>query len=313
VQIADILHGRDDRLVVIAGPCSIHDPSSALAYAGRLADQAALHRGELVVVMRTYFEKPRTLLGWKGYLNDPDLDGRCDVSRGIELSRGLLCAIGELGLPCASELLDPIATPYLEELLSWAAVGARTATSQIHRELASGLTLPVGIKNTPDGDIGAGVEGALAARSPHTRLAIDASGRAAVSRSNGNPDAHVVLRGGGGRTNHGPEDVKRAAGLAAPLGLAKPLMVDCSHANCRKDHRRQPGVCRQVLTQVAAGQHPIAGLMLESHLEEGRQRHTRAERPSAGQSITDPCIGWKQTEALLAQAAAAVRSARTGR
>jgi 3-deoxy-7-phosphoheptulonate synthase len=310
-EIADVLHGRDrERLVVVVGPCSIHDPQSAIEYARRLATAAARHKRDLVVVMRTYFEKPRSVLGWKGLLNDPDLDGSCDTARGIELSRALLVEIGALGLPCASELLDPIAAPYLEDLLAWAAIGARTATSQTHRELASRLPMPVGFKNGPDGDIASGIHGAVSARSPHTSLAVDHTGRAGRSESAGNPDAHLVLRGGGGRSNHGAESVAAAAMQARSLTLARPLFVDCSHANSGNDHERQPDVCREVLAQVAHGQKSIAGLMLEGHLEPGRQVWETGQRALPRRSITDACMGWQQTEDLLAEAAASVQRAR---
>jgi 3-deoxy-7-phosphoheptulonate synthase len=306
-EISDVLRGRDrSRLVAIVGPCSIHDADSALEYARRLAGAARRHRHELVVVMRTYFEKPRSVLGWKGYLNDPDLDGGCDARRGIALSRELLLAVGELGLPCASEVLDPIACRYLEDLLSWTAIGARTAESQIHRELASGLAAPVGIKNGLDGNIDSAVHAAVAAASPHTSLALDDSGRAIAVRTAGNPGAHVVLRGGRRGPNHDPGSVAAAALGAASLGLERPVFIDCSHGNSGKDHRRQAGVCREVLAQIRGGQTAIGGLLLESHLMPGRQRWETGQAAAPDQSITDACMGWDETEALLAEIAAGV-------
>jgi 3-deoxy-7-phosphoheptulonate synthase len=310
-EISDVLRGHDpSRLVVVVGPCSIHDPESAVEYARRLAGEAAEHRDELVLVMRTYLEKPRSLLGWKGYLNDPDLDGSCDAARGIELSRELLLAVGELGLPCASELLDPIAARYLEDLLSWTAIGARTAESQIHRELASGLRCPVGIKNGLDGDLTSAVHGALAAASPHTSLALDDAGRAVAVRSEGNPGAHVVLRGGREGSNHDPNSVAAAARGVEPLGLQRPVFVDCSHGNSARDHRRQASVCREVLEQLRGGQTDIGGLLLESHLEPGRQEWAPGQAARPNQSITDACMGWDETGALLGEIATSVRLAR---
>lgn len=307
--IADVLHGRDaQRLVVVAGPCSVHDRDGALAYAHRLAAAASWHRRELVVVMRAYVEKPRSGPGWKGFLNDPDLDGRCDARTGLVRSRELLLAIAGLGLPCASELLDPIAFRYLEDLLAWSTLGARTAASQPHRELASALPLPIGVKNPLDGDVGVAVEGAAAAHRPQRFLGIDACGRAASVRSPGNPDAHVVLRGGRDGANHGARAVAAAAALAEPLGLARPLFVDCSHANSGKDHARQPRVCRELLAQVRDGRREIAGLLLESHLEPGRQDLEPGRRPHPARSITDACIGWEDTARLLDEAAEAVRA-----
>jgi 3-deoxy-7-phosphoheptulonate synthase len=308
--IRDVLHGRDPRrLVVVVGPCSIHDPELALEYAERLRPLARELEGELVVVMRTYFEKPRTALGWKGFLNDPRLDGSCDVAEGIRRARALLLELGERGLACATELLDPITPQYLADLISWAAIGARTSESQTHREMASGLSMPVGFKNGTDGYLDAAAHALAAARQRHAFLGVDLYGRAAVVHTRGNPDGHLVLRGGRGGPNHGPEHVARAAALGRAQGIARPVMVDCSHGNSERDPRRQAEVCRAVLAQVRAGERALMGLLLESHLEEGSQPFAPGRPLARGVSITDPCIGMAETEPLLREIAAAVRAA----
>ena len=304
------IHGRDPRLVVIAGPCSIHDPEAALDYAARLAAFASEVAGELVLVMRTYFEKPRTTVGWKGLINDPHLDGSCDVIAGLEIARRLLLRINELGVPCASEVLDPFTPQFTADLLAWASIGARTSESQTHRELASGLSTPIGFKNATSGDLDSARNAMVSAAHPHSFLGIDAEGRSAVVSTMGNPDRHMVLRGGGGRPNHGREDVVRALALVAELGLARPVMVDCSHDNSAKDHTRQGATCREVLAQVRDGQAGILGLLLESNLEPGRQSWRPGAKLRRGVSITDACIGWDETAELLREAAGAVRTAR---
>jgi 3-deoxy-7-phosphoheptulonate synthase len=304
------IHGRDARLVVIAGPCSIHDPDAALDYAARLRGLADELAGELLVVMRTYFEKPRTTVGWKGLINDPHLDGSCDVVAGLEIARRLLLRIDELGVPCASEVLDPFTPQFTADLLAWAAIGARTSESQTHRELASGLSTPIGFKNATSGDLEAARNAMVSAGHPHSFLGIDAEGRSAVVSTTGNPDCHVVLRGGGGRTNHGREDVARALALVADLDVARPVMVDCSHDNSAKDHMRQGAACREVLAQVRDGRTGILGLLLESNLEPGRQAWKPGAALRRGVSITDACIGWEETVELLREAAACVRAAR---
>lgn len=306
--IRDLIHGRETkRLLVIAGPCSIHDRDEALEYAGRLRRVAGSVDETLVIVMRTYFEKPRTTTGWKGFINDPHLDGSCDVAAGIELARGLLLALNEMGMPCASELLDLIAARYVADLLSWACIGARTSESQPHRQLASGLSLPVGFKNATHGGIEAAVNAMTAAGQPHSFLGIGPEGSPAVVRTRGNPDRHVVLRGGGGRPNFGPAHVAEAAALAAHQGIARPVMVDCSHGNSGKDHTRQASVCREVLKQVRGGDRRIMGLMLESNLRGGRQSWKLGTAPRRGVSITDACMGWGETEDLLHEIAEAVK------
>jgi 3-deoxy-7-phosphoheptulonate synthase len=309
--IRDILYGRDPRrLVAVVGPCSIHDPDQAMEYALRLARLARETHGQLVVVMRTYFEKPRTAVGWKGLINDPDLDGSCDGARGLERARRLLLDINALGLACAAEVLDPMTVPYLEDLLSWACIGARTSESQIHRELASRLPMPVGFKNRTDGNLKTAQDALVTARRPHTFFGIDDDGRPALHRSPGNPDAHLVLRGGGGVPNHDPEVVAWAATRARQLGLVRPVWVDCSHGNSNQNHLLQGSVCRHVLDQVRGGHQVIGGLMLESFLEAGSQPFAPGAELRRGVSITDDCIDWNETEELLRAATRAVSGAR---
>ena len=305
-SIRDLLSGRDPRLLVVVGPCSIHDPVAALDYARRLARVAAATRDALFLVMRTYFEKPRTRVGWPGLMKDPDLDGSGDAARGIALARRLLVAINELGVPCGSELVDPSTHHYLDDLLAWAAIGARTSESQIHREMASGLPLPVGFKNGTDGRLDVALNGVLAARQPHHAIGLDAEGELVVRRTAGNPDAHLVLRGGDSGPNYSRDVVARAAGHPAVLPLQRPVLVDCSHGNSGRDPARQPDVLADVIRQVQSGQEGLLGVMLESHVRPGRQ-DWRPDRPLAyGVSITDACLGWEETEALLFDAAAAV-------
>jgi 3-deoxy-7-phosphoheptulonate synthase len=307
--IRDVLHGRDRRrLVVVVGPCSIHDAEAALDYAQRLRAAAARSEDALVVVMRTYFEKPRTTVGWKGLLNDPHLDGSCDVAHGIELARRILLEINGSGVPCASEALDPVTPDYLADLLAWSSIGARTAESQTHRQMASGLSMPVGFKNGTDGGLEAAGNAMLAAGQPHSFLGVSPDGRAAVVKTLGNPDRHVILRGGASGPNHGPEHVGAAAALVADQGIPRPVMVDCSHGNSRKDPARQVEVCRDVLAQVRAGQHALMGLMIESNLAAGAQTWKPGRELAYGVSITDACMGWEATEDLLEEVAGTVRA-----
>ena len=309
--LRDAIHGRDaERLVVIVGPCSIHDVEQALAYAERLQRAAAPLAGELHVLMRTYFEKPRTTVGWKGLINDPHLDGTCDVETGLALARGLLLQINELGLPCASELLDPFTPQYVADLLSWASIGARTTESQTHRELASGLSMPVGFKNGTDGGLAVARNAMISSRHPHSFLGITPDGRSAVIRTCGNPDRHVVLRGGSKGPNYDAESVAKAAAFVAEEGIPRPVLVDCSHGNSSKDHKKQAEACRAVLDQVREGHREILGLMLESHLEPGNQGWRPGARLAPGVSITDACIGWSETEDLLNEMAEAVKLSR---
>jgi 3-deoxy-7-phosphoheptulonate synthase len=302
------IHGRDPRLLVVAGPCSIHDPDAALEYAARLAGLASELSGELLIVMRTYFEKPRTTVGWKGLINDPHLDGSCDVVAGLEIARRLLLQINERGVACASEVLDPFTPQFVADLLAWASIGARTSESQTHRELASGLSTPIGFKNATSGDLHAARNAMISAGHPHSFLGIDAEGRSAIVSTTGNPDRHMVLRGGGGRSNHGRADVAEALALVADLGLARPVMVDCSHDNSAKDHQLQGATCREVLAQIRDGQSGILGLMLEGNLEPGRQSWAPGAALRRGVSITDACMGWDETAALLREAAVAIRA-----
>ncbi|WP_280546347.1 MULTISPECIES: 3-deoxy-7-phosphoheptulonate synthase [unclassified Halomonas] len=304
--IHEILAGHDGRLLVVVGPCSIHDPEAALAYARRLAALAPQVEDRLLPVMRVYVEKPRTTVGWKGLAYDPDLDGSDDMARGLEVSRRLMREVAELGLPVATELLQPMLAPYLEDLLSWVAIGARTTESQLHRELASGLDAAVGFKNATGGDIGVALDAMRAAAHPHSHFGLDEDGRPVVAETDGNPHTQLVLRGGYGEPNYQAAHVQAARHALEDAGLSPRLMVDCSHANARKDHRRQSEVLLDVLAQRQAGETALAGLMLESHLHEGKQPLDPG-RLRHGVSVTDACIGWETTEHLLLTAAERLR------
>jgi 3-deoxy-7-phosphoheptulonate synthase len=298
--IASALGGRDSRLVIIVGPCSIHDPGAALEYAGRLARLAGQFEDQLIVVMRAYFEKPRTSVGWKGLINDPDLDESCHINKGLRLARKLLLDINELGLPTGSEFLDTQIPQHIADLTSWVAIGARTTESQVHRELASGLSMPVGFKNGTDGDVGIAVDAVLTARSSHWFPSLTKQGVSAISQTTGNDTCHVILRGGT-RTgpNYGPEALRGCCEKLSARSLPQAVMIDCSHGNSDKDHRRQVDVAASVADQVGAGSTQIFGVMLESHLKEGRQDYAAGRPLVYGQSITDACISIEQTEALL--------------
>nr|WP_234283645.1 3-deoxy-7-phosphoheptulonate synthase [Halomonas sp. MCCC 1A17488] len=304
--IQEVVVGRDDRMLVVVGPCSIHEPLAALEYAHRLAELSPRVSDRLLPVMRVYVEKPRTTVGWKGLAYDPDLDGSGDMARGLHLSRHLMHEIAALGLPVATEVLQPMLAAYLGDLVAWVAIGARTTESQLHRELASGLDAAVGFKNATSGDVGVAVDAIRAAAHPHQHFGLDEEGRPALRETRGNPHAHVVLRGGHRGPNHDGVSVRAAREALEAAGLPARLMVDCSHANARKDHRRQAEVLRDVVAQRAAGEASLMGLMLESYLEEGKQPLT----PGAlrhGVSVTDPCLGWRETEALLLEAAERLR------
>jgi len=306
-EIRDILHGRDlHRLLVVVGPCSIHDPGAAIDYAHRLKTVADATRDHLLIVMRAYFEKPRTTVGWKGLINDPRLDGSCDIPAGLELARSILLDIQQLGLPCASELLDPITPQYMGDLVSWAAIGARTTERQTHRAMASGLSMPIGFKNGTDGGLQVALNAMISAGHPHSFVGITADGNGAVVKTLGNPDRHIVLRGGGGKPNYSADDIDRAHGLVASQGIARPIMVDCSHDNSNKDHKRQATACRAVLEQYQEGRNCIMGLMIESNIRDGKQTWKQDAALAYGVSITDACIGWEETESLLSEAARAV-------
>ena len=308
---AKVISGQDDRLMVIVGPCSVHDTKAALEYASLLRKEAQRHAADLLVVMRVYFEKPRTTVGWKGLINDPQVDGSFRINDGLRLARGLLAQIAEMGLPSATEFLDPITPQYVADLVSYGAIGARTTESQIHRELASGLSMPVGFKNGTDGSIQVAVDACLSARSSHWFPSVTKEGVVAIFQTSGNPDAHIILRGGS-RTgpNYGAEFVSDAAARIQKAGLTSRLVVDCSHGNSSKDHRRQPLVAADIAAQVAAGSRVIAGLMIESHLVEGRQDWKGKDASTYGCSITDACISFQETIPVLDALAAAVRARR---
>jgi 3-deoxy-7-phosphoheptulonate synthase len=307
--VQQILHGPDDRLLVIVGPCSIHDPKAAMDYARRLAEERRRHAGELEILMRVYFEKPRTTVGWKGLINDPGLDGGFRIDEGLRLARRLLLDINALDLPAACEFLDLITPQYLADLVAWGAIGARTTESQIHRELASGLSCPVGFKNGTNGDVKIAVDAVLAAAHPHHFLAVDKQGRAAIAATTGNADGHVVLRGGT-RPNYDAESLAAVAAELAKAGLPTRLVVDASHANSAKNPANQPKVVDELCAQLVRGSPHLMGVMIESHLVEGRQDLVAGRELTYGQSITDGCIGWETTEAVLARLAEAVRAKR---
>ena len=304
--IADVIGGRDPRLVVVVGPCSIHDTKAAFEYAERLKKTADRLAGSLIIVMRTYFEKPRTAVGWKGLINDPDLDESYHINKGLRLARKLLLDVNDLGLPTASEFLDTQIPQHIADLTSWVAIGARTAESQIHRELASGLSMPVGFKNSTDGSTQIAVDAVLTARSPHWFPSVTKQGVAAIFQTAGNDACHVILRGGT-RTgpNYDAEHIAKVCGRLAAKGLRESVMVDCSHGNSHKNHLKQADVAAAVCEQIASGSRQIFGAMLESHLVEGRQDYVPGEIPVYGQSITDACLSFAQTEPLLEQLAQA--------
>lgn len=315
-DIAAVLRGDDDRMLVIVGPCSIHDPELALEYAHRLRELRDELDDRLVVVMRTYFEKPRTSIGWKGLIYDPALDGSSDASRGLHAARQVLLDVTALGLPCAVEVLDTITPQYQSDLVAWAAIGARTVESQVHRQLASGLSMPIGFKNGTDGSLGGVINALGAAVSPHAFFGIDGEGRTNVIRTTGNPDVHVVLRGGTDGPNHDANTVRDATERARDATkLARPVIVDCSHGNSGKDHRRQAGVADDVLSRWGQDDQGVAGIMLESNLAPGRQDWSPDRPLQHGVSITDACVGWDETVDILHRCADAVgerqRAART--
>ena len=308
-RIHDVLRGADDRLVVVVGPCSIHDPNAALDYAGRLGNLAHELAGDLLIVMRVYFEKPRTTVGWKGLINDPKLDGSFKISEGLRLARQLLYEINELGLPCATEFLDLISPQYIADLVAWGAIGARTTESQSHRQLASGLSCPVGFKNGTDGNIRIAVDAIKAAAARHHFISITKSGHVAVFKTAGNEDCHVILRGGK-QPNYDALHVESACKDLAASGLRPQVMIDFSHANSSKKYERQIEVGHDVAGQISAGDRRIVGVMIESHLNAGRQDLTPGKELAYGQSITDACIGWDATEPVLRELAEAVRARR---
>ncbi|WP_107727350.1 3-deoxy-7-phosphoheptulonate synthase AroG [Neisseria weaveri] len=293
-EIARLVHGQDNRLLVIIGPCSIHDPKAAIEYAQRLLPLRKKYEKELLIVMRVYFEKPRTTVGWKGLINDPYLDGTFDINFGLRQARKLLLELNNMGMPASTEFLDMITPQYYADLISWGAIGARTTESQVHRELASGLSCPVGFKNGTDGNLKIAIDAIGAASHPHHFLSVTKAGHSAIVRTGGNPDCHVILRGGK-EPNYSSEHVQAASAELVKAGVTPKLMVDFSHANSRKDYKRQMEVAEDVAQQIRNGENNIMGVMVESHLVEGRQ-----DKPEVyGQSITDACIGWGSTETLL--------------
>ena len=297
--IHKILKGNDDRLLVVIGPCSIHDPVAAKEYATRLLALREELKDELEIVMRVYFEKPRTTVGWKGLINDPHMDGSFDVEGGLKIARRLLVDLVNMGLPLATEALDPNSPQYLGDLFSWSAIGARTTESQTHREMASGLSMPVGFKNGTDGSLATAINAMRAAAMPHRFVGINQAGQVCLLQTQGNPDGHVILRGGKA-PNYGPEDVEKCEKEMAQAGLKPSLMIDCSHGNSNKDFRRQPAVAESVVAQIKDGNRSIIGLMIESNIHEGNQS---SEQPRCdmkyGVSVTDACISWETTDALL--------------
>ena len=307
--IGRVLHGRDDRLVAVVGPCSIHDHAQAMDYARLLKPLADELRGELIVVMRVYFEKPRTTVGWKGYINDPRLDGSFRINAGLRLARELLLEINALGLPAGTEFLDLLSPQYVSDLIAWGAIGARTTESQSHRQLASGLSCPVGFKNGTDGGVQIAADALVSAAAPHSFMGMTKMGVAAIFETRGNADGHVILRGGR-QPNYDAAHVDAACAVLRKAGLREQVMVDCSHANSAKQHRRQSEVAADVAAQLAAGAHRIVGVMVESHLHEGRQDLQPGVPLKPGVSISDACIGWDDTVPLLRQLAAAVQARR---
>jgi 3-deoxy-7-phosphoheptulonate synthase len=313
-DIGRVLRGDDDRLVCVVGPCSIHDHDQAMAYAQRLKGAAASLGDALIVVMRVYFEKPRTTVGWKGYINDPRLDGSFRMNEGLRLARQLLLDVTQLGLPAATEFLDLLSPQYIADLIAWGAIGARTTESQSHRQLASGLSCPVGFKNGTDGSIKIAADAVLAARSGHAFMGMTKMGAAAIFETRGNADCHLILRGGK-TPNYDAASIEAACSALRAAGVREQVMVDCSHGNSSKQYERQIEVAHDLSQQIAAGERRITGVMIESHLEAGRQDHREGDPKSAlkpGVSITDACLSWAQTEPVLQQLAAAVRKRRAG-
>jgi 3-deoxy-7-phosphoheptulonate synthase len=305
-----IVAGADDRLLTVVGPCSVHDVDAAGDYAARLAKTAAGLQDELLVIMRVYFEKPRTTVGWKGLINDPGMDGSHDVHRGLRTARTLLLDVLDVGLPVGCEFLDPNSPQYIADTVSWGAIGARTTESQVHRQLASGLSMPVGFKNGTNGSVGVAVDACRAAHGAHVFFGMDAAGRACVVTTTGNPDVHVILRGGSDGPNYQAEHVARVLDAVQQAGMPRTVMIDASHGNSRKDHVRQAEVASQIARQISGGQRGIAGVMIESFLVPGRQDLVNPGRLTYGQSVTDACMGWDTTADVLADLASAVRRRR---
>ncbi len=309
-EVGNVLDGTDDRVLIVVGPCSVHDPEAALDYAGRLAELTRRVDKDLLIAMRVYFEKPRTTTGWKGLINDPHLDGSLDVNTGLRMARQLLLQVLDLGLPVGTEFLDPITPQYIADAISWGAIGARTTESQIHRQLGSGLSMPIGFKNRTDGNVQVAVDAVRAAAAPHAFAGIDDAGAPAILYTTGNPDGHVILRGGKNAPNHDEEGIGAALNLLHEAGLPERVVVDASHDNSSKDSALQYLAAGQIADQVADGNRDIVGVMLESFLVEGRQDLGDGTDLVYGQSITDPCLDWDTTESALEQFAAAVAARR---
>jgi 3-deoxy-7-phosphoheptulonate synthase len=300
------LRGDDDRLVVVVGPCSVHDPIAVIEYGGRLLEKASALRTDLCIIMRVYFEKPRTTVGWKGLINDPDLDGSFKINNGLRAARRLLLELTDMGMPAGSEFLDTISPQFIADLISWGAIGARTTESQVHRELASGLSMPVGFKNGTDGAVQIAIDAIGAARHPHHFLSVTKQGISAIVATAGNDTCHVILRGGNSGPNYAAAEVAKMVAQLKEANLLHRVMVDCSHGNSNKDHARQPLVAQDIAAQIAAGSQDICGVMIESHLVEGNQSQQPGRELVYGQSITDACISWETTEEVLEGLAAAV-------
>ena len=311
-EISRILSGADDRLLAVVGPCSIHDAAAALDYGARLREQARRLASDLYLVMRVYFEKPRTTVGWKGLINDPGLDGSFKINDGLRAARRLLAELTARGTPCGTEFLDPISPQFVADAVSWGAIGARTVESQVHRELASGLSMPIGFKNGTHGSVEVAVDAVKASAHPHRFLGVTEQGLAAIVTTLGNADCHIILRGGAAGPNYDTAAVAGATTAMRKAGLTPRLMIDCSHGNSRKDFRAQPTVARAIAAQLATGDRALIGVMIESHLVEGRQDLTPDKPLVYGQSITDACLGWDDTVPVLDELAAAVRARRGG-
>jgi len=312
LKVREILQGKSDRLIVIVGPCSIHDPAAAVAYAEKLRAERERHAGELEILMRVYFEKPRTTVGWKGLINDPYMNGSFRINEGLRIARDLLVRINQAGVPAGCEFLDVISPQYIGDLVSWGAIGARTTESQVHRELASGLSAAVGFKNGTDGNVRIAVDAILAARQKHHFLSVHKSGQVAIVETRGNEDCHIILRGGKA-PNYDASHVQSACQDLAKAKLPERLMIDCSHANSAKDYKRQMSVASDIAVQIAAGERRIVGAMAESNLVAGRQDLAPGKPPASlayGQSVTDACLGWEDTTQLLDTLASAVRTRR---
>jgi len=309
-QVERILRKQDDRVLAVVGPCSIHDPGAGREYATRLQGLAKELREDLLVVMRVYFEKPRTIVGWKGLINDPKLDESFQINQGLRVARRFLLDLAEMGMPAGSEFLDPITPQFIADLVSWGAIGARTSESQVHRELASGLSMPVGFKNGTAGSIQIAIDAIRSAAHPHHFLSVTKQGVAAIVSTRGNEDCHLILRGGSSGPNYDAESIARTERALEKSGLDPRIVIDCSHANSGKDPSRQPQVAHAVAEQVAAGSHSLVGVMIESFLEEGRQDVKPGVPPVFGQSITDACLGWERTVPTLRELAAAARERR---